>query len=346
MIKIKRITLSQTDVFDITVPDTRCFFANGILVHNCAEIALCNEDVITTPTQESGEIALCTLAAQNVGKLAKDFAEKDATLIERCADVLVRGLDALLDYQEYPHPAAKRHTMKYRPLGVGVIGYAHWLAKSNLQWGHDDTLAATEALFERISYNLIKASINLAKEQGAIPTETKYHRGIFPKDTTTVPAINLTMDWDSLRQDAIKYGIRNSTLMALMPSENSSILSNETNGIEPPKNLVTIKGSKEGNFPQVVPDFAKFNHVYETLWDVEPKDYLRTVSSMQKFVDQSISCNTSYNPAKYEITMSRLLGDLLFASKMGIKTLYYNQTNDQRGVDIADDGCSDGACKI
>jgi ribonucleoside-diphosphate reductase alpha chain len=318
------------------------FYENIFLSNLCQEICL--------PTAPMGNdeslIALCTLAAVNVGKFSKEMTESQIDILRDCCQVLNRGLDELLSYQDYMNDAARRHTERYRPLGIGIIGYAHWLAKGRMTWGSDEALLETDKLMERIAYYLTESSISLAEERGSIDVHTRYHEGIFPKDVSVVP-VQTRMDWDALKTRALKYGIRNATLMALMPCETSSQLSNETSGFEPPRSLITIKGSKEGVLPQVVPEFSKLNNVYETLWNIDVRDYLKTVAVMQHWVDQSISANTSYSPSRCEITMSRLISDLLFAYQSGVKTLYYSNTYDGSGDDMLEDGgCESGACKL
>lgn len=316
---------------------------------------LCTE--ITLPTMPMGDddslIALCTLSAINWGKFtpfgeldpeSSTPARQDNRLRDTC-EMAVRGLDALLDYQDYPVEAARRHSMMYRPLGIGIIGFAHWLAKGRLYWGETNTLAEVETMMEKMAYYLTETSIELAKEFGAC-RKTKYHDGIFPIDTSILKA-KTQMDWVSLRAKAKMYGIRNATLMALMPSETSSQLANETNGIEPPRSMVSIKGSKEGVLPQIVPDYSRCAAHYQTLWQVSSQDYLKTIAILQKYIDQAISVNTSYDATKSEIFMSKLMEDLLLAYKLGHKTLYYCNTRDGGGDDEEeDDGCDSGACKI
>ncbi len=313
---------------------------------------LCTEIVTpTTPVNgEDGLVGLCTLSAVNWGKLGLIDGEDshsnrtDNKLREVC-EMAVRGLDALLSYQEYPIPQSQRHTLLYRNLGIGIIGFAHWLAKHRLMWGKADTLVEVEKMMERMSYYLIDASVTLAKEFGPCEARTKYHDGIMPIDTSSVKC-RTSMDWTSLKEKAKKHGIRNATLMALMPSETSSQLANETNGIEPPRDIITIKGSKEGVLPQLVPEYAKLGPFYETLWQVETRDYLKTIAVLQKYIDQAISVNTSYDPGKKEVTMTRLMEDLIYSYQLGHKTLYYNNTRDGSGDDEEDDGCESGACKI
>lgn len=311
------------------------FFEKITTTNLCVEITL-----PTTPTgTDESLISLCTLSATNVGKI-----KSEEEMAEVC-DLAVRGLDELLDYQSYPNEAAERATKLYRPLGVGMIGFAHYLAKHNLIWGANDTLGKVEDLTESMAYYLTKASIDLAEEKGSCPAKTKYHQGIMPMDSSVIPAVT-KRDWGTLRTRAKKVGIRNATLMAGMPSETSSQLSNETNGFEPPKDLITVKGSKDGIMAQVVPDYVKYGYRYETAWNVSVPNYLKTVAVFQKYFDQSLSTNTTYNPTKQSVTMTTLLNDLLLAYKLGIKTLYYNNTYDGSGDSVEDDGCSDGACKI
>ena len=319
----------------------------------CMEIALPTKplDNINDP---NGEIALCTLSAFNLGAL------NNLDELEELADLTVRALDALLDYQDYPVAAARTATMNRRTLGIGVINYAYYLAKNGVRYSDDSALGLTHRTFEAMQYYLLKASVNLAKEYGACPlfNQTVYSQGKLPidtykKDLDAVCNEPLYYDWESLRADIVKYGLRNSTLTALMPSETSSQIANATNGIEPPRGLVTVKASKDGILKQVVPEFETLKDAYETLWQLPGNEgYLKLVGVMQKFVDQSISANTAYDPNKFEgskVSMKQMLKDLLTAYKYGVKTLYYHNTRDgadDTQTDIQDDGCAGGACKI
>ena len=319
----------------------------------CMEIALPTKplDNINDP---NGEIALCTLSAFNLGAL------NNLDELEGLADLTVRALDALLDYQGYPVEAARTSTMGRRSLGIGVINYAYYLAKNGVRYSDDSALGLTHRTFEAMQYYLLKASVNLAKEYGACPlfNQTVYSQGKLPidtykKDLDAVCNEPLHYDWESLRADIVKYGLRNSTLTALMPSETSSQIANATNGIEPPRGLVTVKASKDGILKQVVPEFETLKDAYETLWQLPGNEgYLKLVGVMQKFVDQSISANTAYDPNKFEgskVSMKQMLKDLLTAYKYGVKTLYYHNTRDgadDTQTDIQDDGCAGGACKI
>lgn len=323
----------------------------------CMEIALPTKE-LDNINDDKGEIALCTLSAVNLGKVEK------LTDIEEPAELIVRALDALLDYQDYPVIAAKNSSMQRRTLGVGVINYAYYLAKNGTRYSDESTatngaLALTHRTFEALQYYLLKASNKLAQEQAPCPAfaETTYAQGILPIDTykadlDKICAEPLHYDWESLRTDIKNHGLRNSTLTALMPSETSSQIANATNGIEPPRGLVSIKASKDGILKQVVPDIDRLRHQYELLWHIPNNDgYLKLVAIMQKFVDQSISANTNYDPSRYEggrVPMKVLLKDLLTAYKLGIKTLYYHNTRDGANdtQENIDDGCAGGACKL
>lgn len=319
----------------------------------CLEIALPTKP-LDDINDEKGEIALCTLSGFNLGKIEKlsDF--------EELSELLVRALDALLDYQNYPIKAAKNATVNRRTLGIGVVNFAYYLAKHGKKYSDGSGLALTHRTFEAMQYYLLKASMNLAKEYGACPkfNETMYSQGILPIDTYKKELDNicnepLQLDWEELRADIQKYGLRNSTLTALMPSETSSQISNATNGIEPPRGLVSIKASKDGILKQVVPEYEELKDNYELLWQQSNNEgYLKLVGVMQKFVDQAISSNTNYDPQRFtggKIPMKQMLKDLLLAYKLGVKTLYYHNTRDgadDTQTDLQDDGCAGGACKL
>ena len=319
----------------------------------CLEIALPTKP-LNDINDENGEIALCTLSAFNLGAL------ESLDELEELAELAVRALDALLDYQDYPVAAARVATMNRRTLGIGVINYAYYLAKNGVKYSDDSAIGLTHRTFEAIQYYLLKASVQLAQEFGACPAfnETTYAQGKLPvdtykKDLDIICQEPLHLDWEGLRADIVKHGLRNSTLTALMPSETSSQIANATNGIEPPRGLVSVKASKDGILKQVVPEFERLKNQYELLWQMPSNDgYLKLVGVMQKFVDQAISANTSYDPQRFEggrVPMKQLLKDLLTAYKFGLKTLYYHNTRDgadDTQTDLQDDGCAGGACKI
>jgi len=302
----------------------------------------CEIDLPTKPLNDindpDGEISLCTLAAINWGKI------REPSDFDRPCTLAVRALDELLDYQEYPVVAAKNSTMARRPLGVGIINLAYWLARNDLSYQDidHDGLAKLHTFAEAWSYYLIKASVDLAEEKGACPksNETKYSQGAFPihtykRELDEIVSPQYRMDWVSLGAKVGLVGIRNSTLMALMPSETSAQISNATNGIEPPRSLVSVKQSKDGVLKQVVPEVRKLKKKYDLLWDQSsPEGYLKICAVLQKFIDQGISVNTSYNPKFYEdekIPMSDMIGHLLMFYKYGGKQLYYFNTNDGAG---------------
>lgn len=292
----------------------------------------------TTPMgNDDSLIALCTLSAINWGKV-----QSEAEMAEAC-ELAVRGLDELLDYQEYPNEAAKRHTMRYRPLGIGLIGLAHDMALNGLQWADIESQKFLEAKMESMAYFITRTSIELAKVKGSCPVKTKYHDGIFPVHTAS-GEITPNYNWEALGEISKIYGIRNATLLAGMPSETSSQLANETNGFQPPRSFISIKGNKDSAVPQVVPEYAKHNHAYELEWDVSVKDYFDVVTRFQKFMDQSLSANESYNPNREKVSVNLMLQNLLTFYKKGGKTLYYCNTNTD--TEEKDDGCTTGACKI
>ena len=297
----------------------------------------CEIDLPTKPLgeDEPGEISLCTLSAINWGLIddIKDF-EKYCTLT-------VRALDNLLSYQEYPIKEAEDSTMNRRPLGIGIINLAYFLAKRGLNYG-PEAFDIIDKYAEAWSYYLIKASMELAEERGKCPksNETKYDSGTLPIDTYKEAVDNLVehkerLAWTSLRNNLKKHGIRNSTLMALMPAETSAQISNSTNGIEPPRALVSYKQSKDGVMAQVVPGYHHLKNKYDLLWDqTSPENYLKICAILQKYIDQGISVNTSYNPEHYEdqkVPMSIMIQDLVTAYKYGLKQLYYFNTFDGSG---------------
>lgn len=318
----------------------------------CMEIALPTQP-LDNINDESGEIALCTLSGINLGEI------NQLEDIKEPAELIVRALDALLDYQDYPVIAAKNGSMKRRTLGIGVINYAYYLAKNGTKYSDPTALGLTHRTFEALQYYLLVASNKLAKEQGACPAfgDTTYSQGILPIDTykADIDAIcnePLQLDWEALRHDIKTHGLRNSTLTALMPSETSSQIANATNGIEPPRGLVSVKASKDGILKQVVPEIDKLKDQYELLWQMPSnKGYLSLVAIMQKFIDQSISANTNYDPTKFEdsrVPMKVMIQDLLMAYKLGVKTLYYHNTRDgaNDAQDDLENGCAGGACTL
>ena len=308
---------------------------------------LCME--ITLPTvpiqhidDESGEVATCILSAINIGKV-KHFDD-----MEELCDLSVRSLDEIIDYQNYPVKAAENFTKNRRSLGVGYIGLAHYLAKNGLKYEDPKSWQLIHDLTEAFQYYLIKSSSNLAKEKGACEYyhKTKYSQGILPIDTykknvDEIVPNNLKYDWDSLRAQIKQYGIRNSTLSAQMPSESSSVVSNATNGIEPPRGYLSIKKSKKGPLKQIVPQYQSLKNNYTLLWDMPSnRGYINIVAVMQKFFDQAISGNWSYNPENYadnEVPVSVMAQDMLTCFKLGHKTAYYQNTYDNKTDEVVEE---------
>jgi ribonucleoside-diphosphate reductase alpha chain len=308
---------------------------------------LCQE--ITLPTKpiqhiddETGEIALCILSAINVGKI------RDLSDLEVLCDLAVRSLDELIDFQQYPVRAAELATKARRSLGIGYIGLAHYLAKQGVSYDDQKAWNLVHDLSEAFQYNLIKSTVNLAKEKGAceFSSMTKYGQSILPidtykKDVDDIVPNDLKYDWDSLRSLVSEYGVRNSTLSAQMPSESSSIVSNATNGIEPPRGYLSIKKSKKGPLKQIVPQYGSLKNNYTLLWEMTSnKGYINIVAVMQKFFDQAISGNWSYNPEHYpnnEVPVSDMAQDLLTTYKYGWKTSYYQNTYDIKTDEVEEE---------
>ena len=308
---------------------------------------LCQE--ITLPTKpiqhiddETGEIALCILSAINVGKI------RDVEDLEVLCDLSVRSLDELIDFQGYPVRAAENATRARRSLGIGYIGLAHYLAKHGEHYDDKGAWKLVHDLTEAFQYYLIKSSVNLAKEKGACEysSRTKYGHGILPidtykKDVDEIVPNNLKYDWESLRSLVLEHGIRNSTLSAQMPSESSSVVSNATNGIEPPRGYLSIKKSKKGPLKQIVPSYGTLKNNYTLLWDMKSNEgYINVVSVMQKFFDQAISGNWSYNPEHYEnneVPVSVMANDFLTTYKYGWKTSYYQNTYDVKTDEVEEE---------
>ena len=308
---------------------------------------LCQE--ITLPTypishidDHLGEISLCILSAINVGRLSK------LDDLEDLCDLAVRALEELIDYQQYPVVAAERATKARRSLGIGYIGLAHYLARNGVKYEDPKAWELVHDLTEAFQYYLIKASNELAKEKGWCEDfgRTKYSDGILPidtykKDVDELVPNNLKYDWESLRSSILEHGLRHSTLSAQMPSESSSVVSNETNGIEPPRDYLSIKKSKKGPLKQIVPSYGTLKNNYTLLWDMPSNEgYINVVAVMQKFFDQAISGNWSYNPSNYdnnEVPMQVMANDLLTTYKYGWKTSYYQNTNDLKSDEVDED---------
>jgi len=307
---------------------------------------LCQE--ITLPTEpidhiddNKGEIALCILSAVNVGKI------RHLEEMEELCDLSVRGLEELIDYQDYPVEAAKESTKSRRSLGVGFIGLAHHLARQGVKYDDPEAWKIVHELTEHFQYYLLKSSNKIAQEKGVCDgySHTKYAKGILPidtykKDVDDIVPNDLSLDWGNLRKDILAHGLRHSTLSAQMPSESSSVVSNATNGIEPPRDYLSIKKSKKGPLKQIVPSYGSLKNAYTLLWEMtDNTGYINIVAVMQKFFDQAISGNWSYNPENYsdnEVPVSVMAQDLLTTYKYGWKTSYYQNTHDMKTDEMDD----------
>ena len=315
----------------------------------CVEVTLPTKPMGLHAYDPSGEIALCILSAVNVGVVTIDRLEKVCHLA-------VRALDNLIDFQTYLFPSSEKSAVKRRSIGVGLINLAYWLAKNDLNYQNIDAegLAKVHRYAEAFGYFMTKASVDLAEERGPCELwkETKYSIGVFPKDTYSknldqFVSPELYQDWAALSERAQRVGIRNSTLMCGMPAETSAMLSNATNGFEPPKALVSVKGSKDLPLPQVVPEIRRLKNKYDLQWTQKsPRGYMKIVSVWQKFFDQAISTNTTYVPSMYaggELPMSVLMDDIMFYHSIGGKNLYYFNTPDEAGEQVIDDKPTEAA---
>ena len=351
----ERIGTGRMYVMNIDHCNEHSSFTDKVKMSNlCQEITL-----PTTPLEHidddddtESEIALCVLSAINVGAIRKLDELKDI-----CMNI-VRSLDSVIEHQSYPVKASRK-MLKRRSIGVGITNLAYYLAKNNVKYNDKDACKVVDELMESVQYYLILASTELAKEKGKCEwfNRTKYSKGILPIDTyckevDKLTKRKLTHDWDKLRKLIKKYGMRNSTLTALMPCESSSLVTNSTNGIEPPRGLLSIKKSKQGLIPQVVPDIYNLRNKYTLAYEMDNNQgYTNIVAVIQKYVDQAISANHYYNFSKYEsgnLPMSEVARDILYSYKMGLKTLYYANTDDGKtDKHIEEDtDCAGGACKL
>ena len=337
----ERAETGRIYIMNVDHCNTHSSFKDPIYMSNlCQEITL-----PTKPIQHiddaNGEIALCILSAINVGALTLN---KESSELEELCDLSVRALEEIIDYQGYPVKAAEISTKARRSLGIGYIGLAHYLAKHKVNYADKEAWKLVHDLTESFQYYLLKASNKLAEERGACEyfDRTKYSDGIMPIDTykeevNDIVGKKLNHDWKTLRSDISKHGLRHSTLSAQMPSESSSVVSNATNGIEPPRGYLSVKKSKKGPLKQIVPQYSQLKNFYTLLWDMKGNEgYINIVAVMQKFFDQAISGNWSYNPLQYEnneVPMSVMMKDMLTTYKMGWKTSYYQNTYDFKGAE-------------
>ena len=329
----ERAETGRIYIMNIDHCNTHSSFKDKVYMSNlCQEITLPTKPIKHIDDPE-GEIALCILSAINLGMI------KDKEELEELCDLSVRALDEIIDYQEYPVEAAKKSTEARRSLGVGYIGLAHYLAKNKVKYNNQEAWKLVDEITEAFQYYLLKASNQLAQEKGKCDyfDRTKYADGILPidtykKDVDNIVKRKLSYDWTNLRKTIKQHGLRHSTLSAQMPSESSSVVSNATNGIEPPRDYLSVKKSKKGTLKQIVPDYNRLKNFYTLLWDMPDNEgYINIVAIMQKYFDQAISGNWSYNPENYEgneVPLSTMAKDLLTTYKLGWKTSYYQNTYD------------------
>ena len=337
----ERAETGRIYIMNIDHCNSHSSFTDKINMSNlCQEITL-PTDPIQHIDDHGGEIALCILSAINVGVVKEDE-------LEEICDLAVRGLDELIDYQEYPVAAAEMSTLARRSLGIGYIGLAHFLAKNRVKYGDESAWRLVHELTEKFQYYLLKSSMTLAKEKGKCDyfDRTKYAQGILPidtykKDVDDIVKPEYKMDWEKIRAEILTHGLRHSTLTAQMPSESSSVTSNATNGIEPPRDYLSVKKSKKGTLKQIVPQYSYLKNAYTLLWDMKDNTgYINIVAIMQKFFDQGISGNWSYNPENYdnnEVPISIMARDLLNTYKYGWKTSYYQNTMDGKVEDVMEE---------
>ena len=335
----ERAETGRIYLMNVDHANTHSSFKDTVYMSNlCQEITLPTKPLQHIDDPE-GEIALCILSAINVGVL------KELDDLEELCELAVRALEEIIDYQKYPVEAAEKSTKARRSLGIGYIGLAHYLARHGVKYNDKKALTRVHELTEAFQYYLLKASNKLAKERGACDyfNRTKYSDGILPidtykKDLDEVCNIKLKYDWDGLRKSIGVHGLRHSTLSAQMPSESSSIVSNATNGVEPPRGYLSIKKSKKGPLKQIVPQYQSLKNYYTLLWEMPGNEgYINVMAVIQKFFDQAISGNWSYNPTQYadnEVPMSVMFKDLLTTYKLGWKTSYYQNTYDFKGEDV------------
>ena len=331
----ERAETGRIYIMNIDHCNSHSSFKDKVYMSNlCQEITLPTKPIQHIDDSE-GEIALCILSAINLGLI------KDKEDLEELCELSVRALDEIIDYQEYPVEAAKKSTEARRSLGIGYIGLAHYLAKNKVKYDDKEALKLVDEVTEAFQYYLLKASNDLAKEKGQCEyfDRTKYSDGILPIDTYKKELDNivkrkLSYDWNNLRKTIKEHGLRHSTLSAQMPSESSSVVSNATNGVEPPRDYLSVKKSKKGPLKQIVPDFNRLKNFYTLLWDMKSNEgYINVISIMQKYFDQGISGNWSYNPENYdnnEVPISTMAQDLLTTYKLGWKTSYYQNTYDAK----------------
>ena len=343
MIKIEHLN-DEEPVYDITVKDNENFYANNILVHNCAEILLSVKSMKHVYDPE-GEIALCILTNVNAGKI------KSLDELPDLAYKIVKGLDNIIDIQDYPLPAARNTAINARYLGVGVSDWAHYLTKHKVRYNTQEALDLAEEFAERWQYALLRASHKLAQERGEAPwfrERSKYADGWLPNDKKWrfIPE----EDWEALRIDIVRDGLRHLTLSAIPPAATSADLSASTSGIDLPRDFLITKMAKSGPVKQLVPNFSKGSSYYSLATETNGNiEYLDMVSKFQMYTDQSISTNLYWSESDFDadgkFPIRKLIKAIIHANKIGMKTLYYSNFIEDSG-EQADSGCASGGCSV
>lgn len=353
MLQIKKLDVKKR-VYDITVKDNHNFFANGILVHNCTEVIH-----PTIPMRDyhdsEAEIGMCILSAINMLEI-KNWNE-----LEKICDLTVRFLEEIIDLQDYFNVAAKNFASKRRSLGIGITNLAAFLAKHETNYDDEKSLSLLDEWMEYFQYYLLKSSNKLAQERGSCEKFncTKYSKGILPIDTFKDSIKGLTKrklacDWQQLRKDIEKHGLRHSTLSSCMPCESSSVIQSSTNGVEPIRSLITYKMSKMGKLPVLVPGIGKYEKNYQLAYDLRNNKGLLNINAIiQKYIDMAISTNVYYNYSHYEnhiLPDATVMKEIMYAYSLGLISLYYNNTDDgdkeQMMNQKEDQDCNSGACKL
>jgi len=349
VIKIEYLD-EEIPVYDITVKDNENFYANDILVHNCAEILL-EVSPLKSLDDPNGLIALCILSNVNAGKI------KSLTDMPLLAKLLVRSLDNVIDIQEYPLPAAKNSTINNRYLGIGVSDWAHYLSKKKVKYNSQEALDLSEEFMEHWQFNLLNASMELAKERGEAPnfrTHSKYADGWMPNQNKWKFISGAS--WASLSKNIVKHGLRNLTLSAIPPAGTSSDYSDSTSGLDMPRDLIVTKKSKVGIAKQIIPNFAKGSSYYTLATEVDNVEYLKMLGKFQLYVDQAISANVYWTKEKdfvmnsktnkLEFPMKKMIQTITLAHKLGLKTTYYSTFIDTLNAGDVEDSCSGGGCAV
>ena len=271
------------------------------------------ETVVVTVTKP-GEFVVCNLASLSLGHLNVEDEEEIAD-ITKCA---VRALDNVIDLNFFPVPYAKINNEKYRPIGLGVSGYHHMLAKQRISWESEQHLQFAEDIFSKIHYAAIEASSEIAKEKGSYT----YFEGSDWQTGKYFDKRHLkTEKWNQLREKVKQQGLRNAYLLAIAPTSSTSIIAGTTAGLDPIMNRYFLEEKKNGLMPRVAPELSM-----ETFWYyknahyIEQKWSVRACGVRQRHIDQAQSMNLYITN---EYTFRKVLDLYILAWEEGVKTIYY-----------------------